>query len=279
MGRVLIGLLSVVFVAGAIAVAAFVAASVAFVALFAGAVGFTLFLIWIAATGVPDARRGRSKVGAWALAALAVVGTLAVGIAVFAQRPRSPGPGWVRAGSVAEIRGAPDGVVYLAQQRLFVVSASPWPLALSSVNPHLGEQVLFCRSSRWFVSFGDGSMFDRSGNYALGPAPRGLDGVGLKVVNGIVWVNPSRITSGSPRGEPKAEPVVGPFCTAGASSTPGFLAMNVFHYRAEFEETPAPIGIRERCRSGMVPAERPSDESEVAHHGWALEVLNEIAAP
>jgi len=77
----------------------------------------------------------------------------------------------------------------------------------------MGEPVEYCPSSDWFEDPAHGSKFDRLGRYELGPAPRGLARMRTVVLDGVVWVNPSEVTLGPPRGEHAARPA-GPFCTA-----------------------------------------------------------------
>ncbi len=132
----------------------------------------------------------------------------------------SPGPGWVRAGTVDQVSSAQ--VVYVPTAEIFVVATSDGPIALSAVSPHLGERILFCPSSGWFEEPLHGEKFDRFGHYGVGPAPRGMDHVAIEVRGSNVWVDPAMVSDGSPRGEPKARPPAGPFCQNGEGSRPGF---------------------------------------------------------
>lgn len=137
-------------------------------------------------------------------------------------RREGPGPAWISAGSLEDIRGA--GVVYLADARVFVVAEESEIIALSAQVPHIpGERVLFCPSSGWFESPFHGEKFDRFGNYAIGPAARGLDRVAVQVLDGTVWVNPAQITLGPPRGSSEPEDPRGPFCMHGEAK-PGFAS-------------------------------------------------------
>jgi Rieske Fe-S protein len=122
----------------------------------------------------------------------------------------SPGPSWVRAGSVSEVQRRQ--VVYVPEARAFVVaSSSTSPLALYARSTHLGERIRYCASSGWFEEQAHGSMFDGLGRYILGPAPRGLDRFNVRVIDGIVWVNTSNLMLGPPRGSPDLHPS-GPLC-------------------------------------------------------------------
>ena len=126
---------------------------------------------------------------------------------------RSPGAGWVRVGSIGDVRS--QGVVLLPDVPVYVVANPPQtPIALLARSTHLGERVNYCRSSTWFEDPVHGAKFDRLGNYMVGPAPRGLDRLATLVQDGVVWVNPNEITLGPPRGSQVAfEPPAGPFCT------------------------------------------------------------------
>jgi nitrite reductase/ring-hydroxylating ferredoxin subunit len=122
----------------------------------------------------------------------------------------SPGSSWVRAGSMSEVQR--HRVVYVPEARAFVVaSPSTNLLALYARSPHLGEAVRYCASSGWFEEQAHGSMFDGLGRYVLGPAPRGLDRFGVRVIDGSVWVDTSNLMLGSPRGSRDPHPS-GPFC-------------------------------------------------------------------
>ena len=157
----------------------------------------------------PSSRRG----------SLLVIGVVAVslllGLAVVRSlvAKRSPGPGWVRVGSIEDVRS--QGVVLLPEVPAYVVVDPPQtPIALLARSTHLGERVIYCRSSTWFEDALHGDKFDRLGNYILGPAPRGLDRLATLVQDGVVWVNPNEILLGPPRGSQGAfEPPAGPFCT------------------------------------------------------------------
>jgi hypothetical protein len=123
----------------------------------------------------------------------------------------SPGAGWVRVGSIQDVRS--QGVVPLPEVPAFVVVDPPrTPIALLARSTHLGERVIYCRSSGWFEDPAHGTKFDRLGNYELGPAPRGLDRLATLVQDGVVWVNPNEVTLGPPRGSHDIKPT-GPFCS------------------------------------------------------------------
>jgi len=154
----------------------------------------------------PSSRRG----------SLLVIGVVAVslllGLAAVRSlvAERSPGPGWVRVGSIEDVRS--QGVVSLPEVPAYVVVDPPRsPIALLAQSTHLGERVIYCRSSGWFEDPAHGTKFDRLGNYGLGPAPRGLDRLATLVQDGVVWVNPNEVTLGPPRGS--HDRPTGPFCS------------------------------------------------------------------
>jgi Rieske Fe-S protein len=104
-------------------------------------------------------------------------------------------------------------VVSLPEVPAYVVVDPPGtPIALLALSTHLGEKVIYCRSSGWFEDPAHGTKFDRLGNYGLGPAPRGLDRLATLVQDGVVWVNPNEVTLGPPRGRHDIRPT-GPFCS------------------------------------------------------------------
>ena len=109
------------------------------------------------------------------------------------------GAGWVRVGSVQNVRA--KGVVLLPEIPAYLVANPPrTPIAFLALSTHLGERIVYWQSSMWFEDPAHGTKFDRLGDYADGPAPRGLDRVATLVLDGEVWVNPTEITAGAPRG-------------------------------------------------------------------------------
>jgi Rieske Fe-S protein len=152
--------------------------------------------------------RGRSL-----LVACVVAVSLLLGLTVgrFLAAEWSPGAGWVRVGSIQDVRS--EGVVSLPEIPAYVVVDPPQtPIALLARSTHLGERLIYCRSSGWFEDPAHGTKFDGLGNYGLGPAPRGLDRLATLVQDGVVWVNPNEVTLGPPRGSHDIKPT-GPFCS------------------------------------------------------------------
>ena len=148
------------------------------------------------------------------LVSLVAVFAVLVGLAVLrvSTYGSSPGAGWVRVGSVQEVRA--EGVVLLSELPAYVVTDPPrTPITLLARSPHLGERIVYCQSSGWFEDPAHGARSDRLGNYVLGPADRGLDRLATLVQEGVVWVNPNAVTLGPARGSHKVEPPAGPFCS------------------------------------------------------------------
>jgi hypothetical protein len=134
-------------------------------------------------------------------------------VAVLTSSHFSPGAGWVRVGSVEDVRA--EGVTSVPQVPAYVVADPPrTPITLLAVSPHLGERITYCTSSGWFEDLAHGAKFDREGNYRLGPAEHGLDRLATLVRDGVVWVNPSEITPGPAKGSSDGIPPAGPFCQA-----------------------------------------------------------------
>lgn len=143
---------------------------------------------------------------------IGVLVSLAVARFVFSASATSPGAGWVRVGSVQEVRA--EGVVLLSELPAYVVADPPRsPITFLARSPHLGERIVYCQSSEWFEDPAHGAKFDRLGNYVLGPATRGLDRLATLVQDGVVWVNPNQITLGPERGSHNVKPPAGPFCS------------------------------------------------------------------
>jgi hypothetical protein len=189
--------------------------------LFAGLCGLLVLLALLIANPTRRSVARRHVSTRSLVLALSVLAALGMAVVVISVRHEgAPGPDWVRAGSVSELERA--HVVYLSSAKVFVVDAPTGPLAMSALDPHLGERILFCRSSGWFEDPQHGSKYDGLGYYALGPSPHGMDRVGVRVVDGDVWVDPVRVTAGPPRGAKEPDAPLGPFCDRGEGDVPGF---------------------------------------------------------
>lgn len=130
--------------------------------------------------------------------------------------------GW-RAAATVEALGRSE-VVYIPAVRVFLVDASP-PIALRGLSTHLGEPVAYCRSAAVFLELAHGSMWDRTGLYLTGPAPRGLDRVASRVVDGVIQIRVGDVTRGPPRGTGEPEQPTGALCVyeEPQDATNGFL--------------------------------------------------------
>jgi Rieske Fe-S protein len=137
--------------------------------------------------------------------------------------------GWVLVGEVDELRAR--RIVYVDEIQTFIV-AQPGeePYALSAASPHLGDRLLFCRSSGWFFSPAHGETFDVQGNYELGPADTGMARRQVRVVeDGVEVLTGSEIPASGATAPADPEPS-GPLCSAepdGAlEDEPGFAGLS-----------------------------------------------------
>lgn len=90
-------------------------------------------------------------------------------------------------------------------------------MAIYQKCAHLGCRVPFCQQSQWFECPCHGSKYNEAGEYKFGPAPKGLSAFKLTVEGGIVTVDTSFRSEGSPRGTDTINQAPeGPFCVGGA---------------------------------------------------------------
>jgi hypothetical protein len=158
--------------------------------------------------------RGRLQAAALGLG-LAIVAALVVWTAL-----PTTGPGtvdgateWVRVGEVDDLRAR--RIVYLEEIETFVVSpVGEEPFALSASSPHLGDRLLFCRSSGWFFSPAHGETFDLHGAYELGPADSGMSRRETRLIEGGLEVLAGSELPGT--AEPADPEPSGPHCTGGS---------------------------------------------------------------
>jgi cytochrome b6-f complex iron-sulfur subunit len=86
-------------------------------------------------------------------------------------------------------------------------------MALYQRCVHLGCRVPFCEASQWFECPCHGSKYNLAGEWKDGPAPRGMDRFGVRVEDGVVKVDTTRIVTGPPRGiDTTRQDPEGPFC-------------------------------------------------------------------
>ena len=177
-------------------------------------------------------RRRRASAGTLAIV-VSVLGAVLVWQA-FQSSSSSPGfvgdTSWYRVGSVDDLRA--NRIMYVAEIETFVV-AQPGeePFALSASSPHLGERLLFCRTSGWFFSPAHGEMFDLHGRYELGPADSGMIGRLVRVVDGIIEIDSGSEIAPAPIEDGPADPEPsGPTCVTGTGTLvedePGFASLS-----------------------------------------------------
>ena len=110
---------------------------------------------------------------------------------------------------------ARDTATYVVEGQLFIANANGNLFALSQKCPHLGCRVPFCESSGRFECPCHGSKFDIGGEWIEGPAPRGMDRYELKLDNGNLVVDSSKLLKGPDRGANQfLTPPKGPACQA-----------------------------------------------------------------
>lgn len=124
-----------------------------------------------------------------------------------------PGDGWVWAASMKEVASA--GVLKVPGRSVYLVMDGETPLALSTVDPHLGhDTITYCESSGWFEDEVHGEKFDGHGYYMFGPSPRGMDRVKVFVLDGDIWIQPTTAIQGPARdATAPADDPDGPFCS------------------------------------------------------------------
>ena len=140
------------------------------------------------------------------------IAVVVAGFGILRRTDASPGPGWIRVGSTQQIDEA--NVTFVAGIPAYVVATPNGLIGLYAKSPQLGEPVQYCTSSGYFEDPMHGSKFDGIGDYALGPAPHGLDRLAVRTLGDDVWIDPQARTEGAPRGEPRPTRPAGPFCTA-----------------------------------------------------------------
>jgi hypothetical protein len=144
-----------------------------------------------------------------------VVFVALVGVTIYwvEFRQTSPGAGWIRVGSVADVQRQE---VTKVGDSAYVVSYGdlpPFAFAASYVDV-IHETVYYCPSSGWFFNEPHATQYDIVGKYKLGPAPSStLPRVAVTVVDGNVWVDPARPVLGLvPGAEAIHQPAGGPIC-------------------------------------------------------------------
>jgi hypothetical protein len=133
---------------------------------------------------------------------LIVLGVLVVGLPLAFFLRSATDEGWRVVTTVAALEER--DVIFVPDAHVFLVAADP-PIALREASPHLGEPMSYCAAGPNFVSLGHGEVFDREGRYLDGPAPHGMDRVGIRIRDGVVQINIQQKIPGPPlddRGTP-----------------------------------------------------------------------------
>ena len=86
-------------------------------------------------------------------------------------------------------------------------------VALDQTCTHLGCRVLWCPTSQWFECPCHGSLYNAVGEQRRGPAPRGLDRYGVRMVDGRLSVDTGTKYLGPPPGtDTTYQKPAGPHC-------------------------------------------------------------------
>lgn len=95
---------------------------------------------------------------------------------------------------------------------IYLVYNGARPLALDADAQHLGDDVVFCRSSQMFESPAHGEKFDIRGFYFGGPAGRGLDRYQANLSGDGIYVDLDQPNQGPARETQRARDPQGPLC-------------------------------------------------------------------
>jgi hypothetical protein len=152
---------------------------------------------------------------AWRPLVIVIVVLALIAIALYwvGFRQTSPGPGWVKVGSVADVQ---QQRVTKVDNSAYVVSYGGLPLYAfaASYIDGLHEKVYYCPASGWFFNEPHATAYDIVGRYKLGPEPSStLPRVAVTVVDEDVWVDPAQPVGGLVAGaDAIQQPADGPFC-------------------------------------------------------------------
>ena len=108
------------------------------------------------------------------------------------------------------------GVLEVPAARAYLTKVNDEVIALSEKCTHLGCRTPFCASSGRFECPCHGSVFNRAGDYAAGPAPRGLDRYAVEVGDdGLLYIDTGTTIDGQPPGSQTIdETPLGPACAS-----------------------------------------------------------------
>ena len=112
-------------------------------------------------------------------------------------------------------------VVYIEQHRLYVVATGDGFTALADDSRHVGDRVLYCKTSGTFSSPAHGEFFDPQGRYLGGPASGDLGRYPVIVRDGQIFVKLDGLQLPS-RSSTPYQPT-GPLC-GGPEDPPGFYS-------------------------------------------------------
>ena len=127
---------------------------------------------------------------------VALAGLIAYNIV---SQDASPGPGWLKAGSVADIER--QGVTKV-DDSAYVVSYGGLPVFAFAASYDEGvegihEVVSYCPSGDGFYNEPHATQYNMVGTYIAGPAPSStLPRVAVTVLDDEVWVDPEQPVSG-----------------------------------------------------------------------------------
>jgi hypothetical protein len=111
----------------------------------------------------------------------------------------SPGPGWLKAGSVADIEH--QGVTKV-DESAYIVSYGGLPVFAFAASYDEGvegihEVVSYCPSGGGFYNEPHGTQYNVVGSYIAGPAPSStLPRVAVTILDDEVWVDPEQRVAG-----------------------------------------------------------------------------------
>jgi hypothetical protein len=148
------------------------------------------------------------------LGILLVVALIGAAIYWVGFRQTSPGPGWIKVGSVEDVQ---QQRVVKVDNSAYVVSYGDLPLYafVASYGADIHEKVYYCPASGWFFNEPHSTEYDIVGRYKLGPDPSStLPRVAVTVLGGDVWVDPAQPVAGLVPGAdaiPQQHPA-GAFC-------------------------------------------------------------------
>ncbi len=117
--------------------------------------------------------------------------------------------------SVAPTAVPETGVIEVPAARAYLTRVNGEVVALSEKCTHLGCRTPFCDSSGRFECPCHGSVFNRAGDYAAGPAPRGMDRYPVEEgEDGLLYIDTGTLLEGPATGTQTIdEPPLGPSCS------------------------------------------------------------------